>query len=194
MNIKTFKKSLEQSIEAKKSLLNKTNLIKNVIDKLTATLKKGNKILLCGNGGSAADAQHLAAEFLIRLKPKVNRKPFPVLTLATDTSTITACGNDYSFDEIFKRNFEAFYNKGDALIVISTSGNSNNILKILKYAKSKRALSIGFLGRNGGKAKKLCTYPIVVESNKVARIQETHIFLGHCIFESVENNLINRNK
>jgi D-sedoheptulose 7-phosphate isomerase len=192
MNIKTFHESLEQSIDAKKSLLNKINLIKNVIDKLTTTLKNGNKILLCGNGGSAADAQHLAAEFLIRLRPKVNRKPFPVLSLATDTSTITACGNDYSFDEIFKRNFEAFYNKGDALIVISTSGNSNNILKILKYAKSKRALSIGFLGHNGGKAKKLCKYPIVVGSNKVARIQEAHIFLGHYIFENVENNLINR--
>lgn len=107
IHIKTFNKSLRQSIKAKKSLLKEINVIKIVIEKLTTTIKKGNKILLCGNGGSAADAQHLAAEFLIRLKPKVNRRPFPVLTLATDTSTITACGNDYSFDEIFKRNYEA---------------------------------------------------------------------------------------
>ena len=192
MNIKTLNKSLEQSIEAKKSLLKELNVIKVVIDKLTTTIKKGNKILLCGNGGSAADAQHLAAEFLIRLRPKINRRPFPVLTLATDTSTITACGNDYSFDEIFKRNYEALYKKGDALIVISTSGNSKNILKILKYAKSKKALSIGFLGQNGGKAKKFCNYPIIVDSNNVARIQEAHIFLGHFIFENIEKNLIFR--
>lgn len=192
MNIKTLNKSLEQSIEAKKSLLKELNVIKVVIDKLTTTIKKGNKILLCGNGGSAADAQHLAAEFLIRLRPKVNRRPFPVLTLATDTSTITACGNDYSFDEIFKRNYEALYKKGDALIVISTSGNSKNILNVLKYAKSKKALSIGFLGQNGGKAKKFCNYPIIVDSNIVARIQEAHIFLGHFIFENIEKNLIFR--
>ncbi len=194
MNIKTLYNSLDQSIEAKKSLLQEIELIKKVINNLTRTIKNGNKILICGNGGSAADAQHLAAEFLIRLRPNVNRKPFPVLSLATDISTITACGNDYSFEDIFKRNFEALYNKGDALIVISTSGNSKNILKILKFAKTKKTLVVGFLGSKGGKAKKFCTYPIIVRSNVVARIQEAHIFLGHYIFESIENNLIYRHK
>ena len=187
-----FSKSLDESIKAKKSLIKEVELIEEVVTKLTKTLKKGNKILICGNGGSAADAQHLAAEFLVRLRPNINRKPYPVLSLAIDTSTLTACGNDYDFHDVFKRNFEALYNRGDALIVISTSGNSKNILNVLKIAKTKKALIIGFLGFNGGKAKKFCKYPVVVKSNIVSRIQESHIFLGHYIFESIENNLIGK--
>ena len=103
-------------------------------------MKSGNKILICGNGGSAADAQHLAAEFLIRLRPKINRKAYPVISLALDTSTITACGNDYSFDDLFLRNFQALYKKGDILIVISTSGKSKNIIKMQNTPHLKKFL------------------------------------------------------
>ena len=139
-------------------------------------MKSGNKILICGNGGSAADAQHLSAEFLIRLRPDINRKAYPVISLALDSSTITACGNDYSFDDLFLRNFQALYKKGDILITISTSGNSKNIIKILKYTSSKKIFSIGLLGNKGGKAKKFCSENIIVQSKNVARIQEAHIF------------------
>ncbi len=108
-----------------------------IINKITSLIERGGKILFCGNGGSAADAQHLAAEFLIRLRTNVNRKPLPALSLATDTSTITACGNDYSFEDIFSRVFNAISSKNDILFVISTSGNSKNIIKVLKDAKKK---------------------------------------------------------
>ena len=166
--------------------------INRTIKRLHNCLKTGNKILICGNGGSAADAQHLSAEFLIRLRPNVNRKAYPVISLALDTSTITACGNDYSFDDLFLRNFTALYKKGDILIVLSTSGNSKNIIKILKYTSSKKIFSIGLLGNKGGKAKKYCSENITVSSENVARIQEAHIFLGHYIFEQVENLLLKK--
>jgi|TARA_B110000261_G_C12876982_1_gene274828 D-sedoheptulose 7-phosphate isomerase len=166
--------------------------INRTIKKLHKCLKSGNKILICGNGGSAADAQHLSAEFLIRLRPKVNRRAYPVISLALDTSTITACGNDYSFDDLFLRNFTALYKKGDILMTLSTSGNSKNILKILNYTSSKKIFSVGFLGNKGGKAKKYCSESIIVPSENVARIQEAHIFLGHYIFEQVENLLLKK--
>ena len=126
------------------------------IKKIYKSLRNKGKIFFCGNGGSAADAQHLAAELLIRLRPKVNRSPIPAISLCMDSSTLTACGNDYSFDEIFSRPFEALANKEDVLIVISTSGNSKNIIQVLKKAKKNKILSIGFLGSKGGIAKKYC--------------------------------------
>jgi D-sedoheptulose 7-phosphate isomerase len=167
--------------------------IKLISKKIFTQIKKGKKILLCGNGGSAADAQHLAAEFLVRLRPHVNRKPIPAISLAQDTSTITACGNDYSFNDLFSRNLEGLGCNGDILIVISTSGNSKNIINVLKKAKQKKIVSIGFLGQTGGKAKKFCDHYILVPSNNTARIQEIHIFLGHYIFELVEDMLIKLN-
>ena len=132
----------------------------------------------------------MSAEFLIRLKPNLNRQPFPVISLALDTSTITACGNDIGFDNIFSRNLEALGKKEDLLFVISTSGNSKNILKVIKKAKMKKIDSIAFLGSGGGKAKNLCDLEIIVPSRNTARIQECHIFLGHYIFEQVEKKLI----
>ena len=113
---------------------------------------------MCGNGGSAADAQHLAAELLVRLKPELSRKPLPAISLAQDTSTLTACGNDFNFDDIFLRNFQALSNKKDVLLAISTSGNSKNIIKVLKYAKAKKIKTVGFLGKKGGLAKKYCDH------------------------------------
>ena len=164
--------------------------VNRTIKKLHKCLKSGNKILICGNGGSAADAQHLAAEFLVRLRPNVNRASIPALTLAQDTSTITACGNDYSYEDIFARNLSSLGSRNDVLIVISTSGNSKNIIKALKEAKRKNIFSIGFLGCDGGKIKKFCNIPLIINHNTTARIQESHIFMGHHIFESVENLLI----
>ena len=146
--------------------------------------------MLCGNGGSAADAQHLAAEFLVRLRPNINRNPIPAISLAQDTSTITACANDYSFNTLFARNLDALGSKKDVLIVITTSGNSKNILEVLKTAKRKKIYSIAFLGNNGGKAKDLTDLGLIVPSKITARIQECHIFMGHIMFEAVEDLLI----
>ena len=112
--------------------------IEDIIDAIVNRIINGGKILLCGNGGSAADAQHLAAEFTVRLRPNVNRQPIPALSLSSDISTLTACANDYGFKNVFLRNFQALYKKNDLLIVISTSGNSENILEVLKYSKKKK--------------------------------------------------------
>lgn len=183
---------LEENINTHKKILKMSKNINNVIKTIKKKLKKGGKILFCGNGGSAADAQHLAAEFLIRLRPNINRNPLPALTLTQDTSTLTACGNDYSFEDIFLRPFQAIVNKNDILICISTSGNSKNILKVLKEAKKKKIYSVCFLGREGGQALKICDEPLVIPSNNTARIQECHIFLGHFILENVENLILNR--
>ena len=170
-----------------------SNDIINIIQNVQNKLKKGGKILFCGNGGSAADAQHLAAEFIVRLRPHINRNPIPALTLAQDTSTLTACGNDYSFDDIFLRPFQALASKDDVLLCISTSGNSKNILKVLKEAKKAKIYSICFLGKGGGKAKKISNKPLVISSNNTARIQECHIFLGHFILEKIEDLILSKN-
>ena len=183
-------KVINDAIKLKKELIKLNPNISKAIDLMTLTLKKGNKIFICGNGGSAADAQHLAAEFLIRLRPKINRRPYPVISLAQDTSTLTACGNDIGFENIFKRNLEALANKKDLLITLSTSGNSKNIIKVLKFAKSKNIKSISFLGNKGGKCKGLSNIELEIPHNNTARIQECHIFLGHFIFENVENRLL----
>lgn len=181
---------INQSIKVKKKLINQNNKINKVIEILFETIKNKKKILICGNGGSAADAQHIAAEGLIRLKPNVNRKPIPIISLATDTSTITACANDYTFEELFARNLDALGSKGDALIAISTSGNSKNIIKVLKIAKKLNINSIVLLGNNGGKSKQYSKNCIIVNSKNTARIQEAHIFLGHYIMSKLEEKLL----
>ena len=183
---------IEDANKAKRTLISQIKKIEVAIDKISACCSNGNKILLCGNGGSAADAQHLAAEMIVRLRSKINRKAYPAMSLAMDSSTLTACGNDYSFDDLFSRSLEAFAKPDDVLIAISTSGNSKNILNVLKRAKQKKIYSIGFFGNNGGKAKNICNLPLIVRSTNTARIQETQIFLGHFILENVENNLISK--
>ena len=187
-----FQNQLESNIKTHSSLLEISDDIFDAIKNIEKKLNKGGKILFCGNGGSAADAQHLAAEFLIRLRPHINRNPIPALTLIQDTSTITACGNDYSFDDIFLRPFQALSKKEDILICISTSGNSKNILKVLKEAKKKNIFTVGFLGNKGGKARKNCDIKLIVKSNNTARLQECHIFLGHFILEKVEDLIISK--
>tara|TARA_B110000483_G_scaffold235297_1_gene306632 strand:+ start:111 stop:689 length:579 start_codon:yes stop_codon:yes gene_type:complete len=188
--IKNFDTQIKENIALHESLIKLSKEINQSIKLIYKSISAGGKILLCGNGGSAADAQHLAAELLVRLRPKVNRKPLPALSLAQDTSTLTACGNDYDFSEIFSRPFDAIATKNDVLFAISTSGNSENIYKVLKKSKKKKIKSIGLLGGNGGKCSKYCDIKIIVPSMATARVQECHIFLGHYIMEQVENLVI----
>ena len=183
---------LEENIKAHQDIFKMSKDIIEIIHNIEKKLKKGGKILFCGNGGSAADAQHLAAEFIVRLRPHVNRNPIPALTLAQDTSTLTACGNDYSFEDIFLRPFKALVKKNDVLLCITTSGNSKNILNVLKEAKKQKIYSVCFLGNGGGKARKMCSKPLVISSNNTARIQECHIFLGHFILQKVEDLIISK--
>ncbi len=187
-----FKNQLEENINVHQNILGMSKDVIDIIQIIHKKIKKGGKILFCGNGGSAADAQHLAAEFIVRLRPHVSRTPLPALTLTQDTSTLTACGNDYSFDDIFLRPFKALAKKNDILVCISTSGNSKNILKVLKHANKEKVYSVALLGKNGGKAKKICTKPLIISSNNTARIQECHIFLGHFILEKVEDLIISK--
>jgi D-sedoheptulose 7-phosphate isomerase len=185
-----FEKELSQNIKTHLMLRDLLPEIDSAIKIIHKKIKLGGKLLFCGNGGSAADAQHLAAEYLIRLRPKVNRRPLPALSLAQDTSTLTACGNDYDFSNIFLRPFQALASKNDILIGITTSGNSLNVLKVLKYARSKKISTIGFLGGAGGKCKNFCDIKLMVPSDNTARIQECHIFLAHFILQSAEDLLI----
>jgi len=192
MNKISLKKAIDNSIKAKKSLIYIEKKIFFAINIIFSKLSQGGKILLCGNGGSAADAQHLAAEFLVRLNPKVNRAPIPAISLATDVSTILACGNDFSFNKVFSRNLKALGAKNDILIVISTSGKSKNILDVLKTSRKKKIFSIGFFGNGGGEAKKITDLSLIIKSKNVARIQEAHILLGHYIFDQVEKKILKK--
>ena len=186
---KDFKKHLVENISVHKSLVNNSEVLYQIIKLFSNKLKNGNSIFICGNGGSASDAEHLSTEFLVRLRPKINRKPFKIINLGMNIPYITACANDYSFQNVFSRSLEAISKPNDVLWVISTSGNSKNIIKALNKAKKLKIKTVGFYGKTGGKCKKLTDYSILVKSNKTARIQECHIFLGHYILEKTENNL-----
>ena len=189
-----FKKAVAENIDLKKRLIKILPNINISVKKIFECLKSGGKLMLCGNGGSAADAQHLAAEFLVRLRPKINRQPLTAISLATDISTITACGNDYNFENIYERTFQALHKKNDILIVISTSGMSKNLIKVAELAKKKKIFIISFLGSGGGDLMKCCNLNLIVPSSVVARIQEAHIFIGHYIFEQVENLILQSKK
>ena len=152
----------------------------------TETLKNGHKILLCGNGGSAADAQHIAAELSGRYKSE--RRGLPALALTTDTSVLTAVGNDFGFDRVFDRQVEAFAKEGDLLIGISTSGNSRNILRALSLARNIGCKTIGLSGRDGGAMGEFCDINIIVPSEETPRIQEMHIMIGHILCQAVDDN------
>ncbi len=146
---------------------------------IVSTLKSGNKILLFGNGGSAADAQHIATELTGRYKTE--RRGLPAIALTTDTSALTAIGNDYGFDRIFERQVEALGKEGDLLIGISTSGNSPNVIKALTYGKNSGMKTIGLTGKGGGEMKNLCHLNLIIPSDDTARIQEMHILIGHIL-------------
>jgi D-sedoheptulose 7-phosphate isomerase len=167
------------------------NLIEKAIDTLTEIenalwecLHRGNKILLCGNGGSAADAQHIACELVVKLLH--DRPSLPAIALTTNTSVLTAISNDLGFELSFARQIEGYGRKGDILILLTTSGNSRNIIEAAKVAREKKLVVIGLLGKNGGLAKDLCDYAIVVPSRETQRIQEVHIVIGHLLCQYLE--------
>ncbi len=154
---------------------------------ITTALKNSKKLMICGNGGSAADSQHIAAEFTGRFVK--DRAPIAALALSTDTSALTCIGNDYSFNEIFSRQLKALGLEGDCLLAISTSGNSENVMQAVRAANEMGISTIGLLGRDGGELKSLCDLSIIVPSDITARIQEAHILIGHTLCGSVELGL-----
>src|ERR1700742_3327924 len=159
--------------------------IETACNMITSTLKNGNKVLLAGNGGSAADAQHIAAELSGRFVK--HRKAFPGIALTVDTSALTAIANDYGYHHVFSRQVEALAQAGDLFIGISTSGNSQGILNAFESAKKLNCKTLGLSGRDGGKMNGLCDLNVVVPSNITARIQEMHILIGHILCKAVDN-------
>lgn len=153
---------------------------------LLDSIKSGGKILICGNGGSAADAQHFAAELTGRYKKE--RRGLPAIALSVDTSALTAIGNDYGFDFVFSRQVEALANKGDVIFGISTSGNSANVLNAFKVGKDKNCKIIGLSGRDGGKMQSLCDINLIMPDNDTPRIQELHILVIHILCDIIERN------
>jgi len=153
------------------------------------SLRAGGKLMMCGNGGSAADAQHIAAELVGRLSPDRVRPALAAIALTTDTSCLTATANDYGYEQVFQRQVEALGHEGDVLVGISTSGNSESVLRAVMTAKERGIITVGLVGAEGGKLLKLADLPIVVPSNDVQRIQEGHITIGHIICDLVEQML-----
>ena len=189
-----IKNIIQSSIDVKHQLLQNEELlssIAHIIDAITSSLKNGGRIYFCGNGGSAADAQHLAAEFSGRFYK--DRKALPAEALHCNTSYLTAVANDYDFDVIYARLIDGVGKKGDILIGLSTSGNSANIVKAFEVAKDKAILTIGFTGMSGGAMKPLSNHLINVPSTDTPRIQESHIMIGHIICQLVEEKYFSQN-
>lgn len=185
--------SVRQSIEVKEKLLKDSFLIseiRKVAVACTNAFSRGNRVIFCGNGGSAADAQHLAAEFSGRFY--YDRPPLPSEALHTNTSYLTAVANDYSYEEVYARLLAGTGKKGDILVGLSTSGNSPNILRAFETARQMGILTVGLTGESGGKLRELCDYLINVPSSDTPRIQECHILIGHIICEQVESSLFPR--
>ena len=190
----SFRNRITQHIEENIALKHK--LLETCIDQIAKcaeyfveSLRNGGKIIFCGNGGSAADSQHLAAELVIRLRSSFNRPAIPALALTVNTSILTAAANDFGFEQVFVRQIEALANPGDLLVVLSTSGESKNIIAAAKAAQRKNLLIVGFLGSGGGQLAQLVNFPVIIPSDTTARIQEAHIMIGHIICELVETEL-----
>ena len=187
-----IKNIIQASIDTKQQILQNKELlvtIEEVVIVITNAFKKGNRVYFCGNGGSAADAQHLAAEFSGRFY--TDRKALPAEALHCNSSYLTAVANDYGFDVVYSRMIDGIGNSGDILIGLSTSGNSVNMLKAFETAKQKEIITIGFTGASGGKMKDLSDYLINIPSNDTPRIQESHITIGHIICQLVEEKIFN---
>src|SRR6266487_2363084 len=185
-----IKKIIQDSIETKQKLLQDEKIIETideVVDNITSAFKNGKHLYFCGNGGSAADAQHLAADFSGRFYK--DRKALPAEALHCNTSYLTAVANDYSYDVVYSRIIDGIGREGDVLIGLSTSGNSENIIKAFETAKTKNITTIGFTGETGGKMKELSDYLFNVPSKDTPRVQESHIMIGHIICELVEEKL-----
>ena len=184
-------KIFKESSQLKEVFVNENlSRIVRVVEAVTGALKAGNKILLFGNGGSAADAQHIAGEFVNRFI--IERPPLPAIALSTDTSVITSIGNDYDFSEIFSKQIRAIGQTGDVAWGISTSGKSPNVIKALETAKKMGLVTIGFTGRDGGDIARMVDYSLNVSSNSTPRVQEVHITVAHVICEMVDFKLFQR--
>ena len=182
---KIVRRALRESIKAKEDFIREnTDKLILFAEKIALALTSDRKLLLCGNGGSAADAQHIAAEFVNRYV--LERPPLPALALTTDTSILTSVGNDYSFDKVFSKQVKALGMEGDVLLALSTSGDSANVLEAVKAARSQGLFTVGLSGRNGGQLADLADMSLVVKSDITPRIQETHILAGHIICELVD--------
>jgi len=182
--------SLKESSGVKLKIIDACSInILDAADILTSAFAKGKKLLLCGNGGSAADCQHIAAEFVIRLSHNFIRPALPAIALTTDTSNLTAGSNDLGFENVFARSVEGLGNEGDVLLAISTSGNSPNIIKAVEKARDKKMIVIGLLGGTGGKLLPLVDTGIIIPSSNTQRIQEGHITVAHILCEIVEQKL-----
>jgi D-sedoheptulose 7-phosphate isomerase len=182
-----IKKIISSSIAVKQAVLGDSKLletVENISNELVKCLKNGNRIYFCGNGGSAADAQHLAAEFSGRFY--TDRKALPAEALHCNTSYLTAVANDYSYDVVYSRMIDGIANEGDVVVGLSTSGNSGNIVKAFDVARGKGVITVGFTGKEGGKMKPLSDFLLNVPSTDTPRIQESHIMLGHIICQMVE--------
>jgi len=185
-----IEESLKESSQIKIEVLKKCyEDINKAADLIVEAIKNGNKLMLCGNGGSAADCQHLATEFMIRLSHEIKRNAIPAIALTTDSSNLTAGGNDIGFENIFARNVQGLGKEGDILIGISTSGNSKNIINAVHTAKEKGIKTICLLGQGGGLLKNECDLSIVIPSSNVQRIQESHITIGHILCEITEREI-----
>jgi D-sedoheptulose 7-phosphate isomerase len=187
---KFIKESLNESANLKRQILESCDQdILRAVDLLVNAFKNGKKLLLVGNGGSAADCQHIATELMIRLSHHIKRPALPAIALTTDTSNLTAGGNDIGYENVFARNVEGLGNEGDILWAISTSGNSPNIIKAIEMAKIKKMFVLGLTGLTGGKMNNLCDVLIKVPSENTQRIQEGHLTIEHIICELVELEL-----
>ncbi len=189
-----IKKIIKASIDTKQSVLQNEGLLKTIaasVDVIVNAFRNGKRVYFCGNGGSAADAQHLAAEFSGRFY--TDRKALPAEALHCNTSYLTAVGNDYGFEEIYSRLIDGIGEQGDVLVGLSTSGNSPNILKAFKTAKKKEMITIGLTGKSGGEMRTLCDHLINIPSTDTPRIQESHIMVGHIICQLVEEKYFTPN-
>ena len=183
-----------EAIDLKKQFLT-GNFIETLVlmaEKVQQAIVRGRKLLLCGNGGSAADAQHLAAELLVRLRSHRNRGAVPAISLALDVSSITACANDFGFDRIYERMVEALGKPGDVLLGLSTSGRSKNVIKALQFAQEKGLVTLGFLCSGGGEMNNHCDLSLIIPSHDPNRVQEVHIAAGHVLMDLIEEMLITR--
>lgn len=189
---RVIRRCIEDSINLKRRILNddlEIKKIEEIANVLCCALEKKGKILLCGNGGSASDALHIAAEFVGRFQKE--RMAYPAIALNADMASVTAIANDYGYDMVFARAVEGYMQKNDILIGISTSGNSVNVYEAIKKAKEMGSLTIALLGKDGGSIKELADFSIVIPCNNTARIQECHILIGHILCELVEDKVQN---
>lgn len=187
-----LRRLFEESIRLKQAMLTNNQLepLIAMAGSIVQSIIAGGKLMLCGNGGSAADAQHLAAELLVRLRPHINRDGIPALALAMDSSTMTACGNDFAYEVLYQRMLCTLGRSGDVLLGITTSGRSRNVNLALRAARGAGITTLGFLGGDGGEAQALCDHALIVPSARTGRIQEVHITAGHALMELIEDRLI----